>query len=338
MRTVAYALLGVLAVLLAAEAGLRVLPVSTSSQTGYYLDPAVLTYPPGHTWRTATGWDLRNAQILHANNAGFAAHRDFVRDDAAVGFIGDSFVEASMLDAADRPGVQLERALAGRPVYAMGGPGSALLDYAERIRLASTQWGVRDFVVLMERGDIRQSLCGSGNNHAPCLDRQTLQPRSQVQSAPTALKRWLRHSALAQYLVSQLKLDTARLLSQALQQARTTPEHAAPAPAREPSADHRTVDAVAQAFLARALPHVKGRLVLIVDANRRSATPDPERERFMELARAAGVVVIDAAPIYQAHYAHSNLKLEVGPYDSHLNALAIRLLADAAAQALRARL
>ncbi|SFC66212.1 hypothetical protein SAMN05216344_12836 [Polaromonas sp. OV174] len=59
-----------------------------------------------------------------------------------------------MLAAPDRPGAQLERALGTRPVSAMGNPGTALVDYAERIRFAHTHFGVRDFVVLMERGDV----------------------------------------------------------------------------------------------------------------------------------------------------------------------------------------
>lgn len=335
MRTAAYALLGALGVLLACELVLRALPVSTASLTGYYLDPAVITYPPGHSWKSATGWDLRNAEVLQANNAGFVAHRDFLAGQNAVALVGDSFVEASMLEASDRPGVQLERALAGRPVYAMGAPGTSLLDYAERIRLASTRWDVRDVVVLMEVGDVKQSLCGSGNIHSPCLDKNSFQPRTELRGEPGILKRWLRHSAVAQYLVSQLKIDFSRLLQQALRQAKASEAGVAPVTAKKAAANMPMVEAVAKTFFARALPHVKGRLVIIVDANRSSEILDPERSRFIELATAAGAQVVDAAPIYRNHYASSTLSLEVGPYDSHLNALGLGLLMEAAAKKLR---
>ena len=141
---------GLMTVVLLAELVCRVLPVSTATVTGYHLDPLILTYPSGHRFRTATGWDLRNAQTLQANNLGFVSDVDFVPDPQAVALIGDSYVEASMLPSTDRLGPQLQRHLGDRPVYAMGGPGSSLLDYAERIRLGSERLGVRDFVVFLD--------------------------------------------------------------------------------------------------------------------------------------------------------------------------------------------
>ena len=112
---------GVASLLVLLEAICRVLPVSTSTDTGYYTDPLILTYPARHQWVMSTGWDLRNAQHMQANNLGYAAEHDFVRDERAIALIGDSYVEASMLDIADRPAAQLERQLGTRPVYAMGG-------------------------------------------------------------------------------------------------------------------------------------------------------------------------------------------------------------------------
>src|SRR5690606_2827994 len=109
-RIVPGALLGVLVFALFCEAALRLLPVSTSTETGYHVDDMILTYPAHHEWRVATGWDLRNAQRLRSNNVGFAAHRDFAHDPEAIALIGDSFVEASMLAPAERPGWQLEQA------------------------------------------------------------------------------------------------------------------------------------------------------------------------------------------------------------------------------------
>ncbi|HEY8908237.1 MAG TPA: hypothetical protein VIM63_19650, partial [Rhodoferax sp.] len=214
LRSFSLWMAGVVSLVLALELLCRVLPVSTSTETGYYTDPVILTYPARHRWIAATGWDLRNAQTLVANNLGYAAHRDFVRDEHAVALIGDSFVEASMLPGADRPGEQLERLLRSRPVYAMGVPGTCLLDYAERIRYAHEQLGVRDFVIVMERGDVKQSLCGSGNNNGPCLDPKTLAPRIETLPPPGTVKRLLRHSALAQYLVSQIRLTPQALLDQ----------------------------------------------------------------------------------------------------------------------------
>lgn len=346
-RVSAWWLAGACAGVLVLELLLRLLPVSTSTETAYYTDPLILGYPPRHRWTMSTGWDLRNAQTLSANNLGYVASRDFARDARAVALIGDSYVEASMLTQADRPGAQLERALGTRPVYAMGSPGTALLDYAERIRFAHEQLGVRDFVILMERGDIRQSLCGSGNVHGPCLDPNTLAPRVETLALAGTAKRLMRQSALAQYLFSQLKLSPQRLWRQAFASAHpvvgaaTGVEGATPIAVRTVgrAGAMAEVEAVAQTFFARVQPHVAGRLVIVMDADRRALyaqqrTDDPERVRFLALASAAGATVIDVETLARAHLAQSRLKLDVGPNDGHLNALGVSLVTRAAADAL----
>ena len=312
----------------------RALPVSTSTETGYYTDPVIVTYPPDHRWTLSTGWDLRNAQAMTANQAGYAASREFTRDAHAVALVGDSFVEASMLAAADRPAAQLERLLDSRPVYAMGSPGTALLDYAERIRFAHEHFGTRDFVVLMERGDVVQSLCGSGNSHGPCLDPATLQPRLETRDPAGTAKRLIRHSALAQYLVSQLKFSLPRLQANAFSSPPTSGLSAQTVYSR--------VDAVAGTFFQRIKPHLEGRLVIVLDSDRQAMLhgrwkADPARSYFIQWARQAGAVVVDTEPLFLAHFQKSHLSLDVGPYDGHLNAMGVSLVMQAAATALKLR-
>lgn len=339
-RPIALWFTGLAGFFLVLELLFRILPVSTSTETGYYTDPLILSYPPHHRWTMSTGWDLRNAQTLEANNLGYAASRDFERNEHAVALVGDSFVEASMLAAADRPGTQLELALVSRPVYAMGSPGTALLDYAERIRFSHEHFGVRDFVIFMERGDVLQSLCGSGNIHGPCLDRQTLAPRIETLPPTGTTKRLFRHSALAQYLVSQLKFSPqtfwrkAHAPSQPVAVTALGVERAGESDSAIPN-----VDAVTNAFFARIKPHVAGRLVIVIDSDRNALylvkrTFDLDRARFIQLARAAGAIVIDTEPLFRAHLVQSPLKFDVGPYDGHLNALGVRLIAQAVAGAL----
>lgn len=337
--------MGVLLMLLGVEALLQCLPVSSATRTGYQVDPLILTYPPQHSWQVSTGWDLRNSRRLSANNLGFVAAGDFTPDPRAIGLIGDSYVEAGMLDLSDRPASQLEAALSPRrPVYALGGPGSALLDYAERIRFASERLGIQDFVVVMEAGDLRQSLCGSGNVHGPCLDRDSLQPRVELQPGPSWVKRVLRNSAVAQYVVGQLKFDAAGWARKAL------PGGAAGAPsAGLPSAAGvlpetdavqarraLMVESVTRHFFARIQPYATGRLIFVIDGRRTPAALKSEaaastalmRERaaFIGLAQKQGATVIDAESVYLQHWAKSGLALEVGPYDGHLNRLGVGLL------------
>jgi hypothetical protein len=212
-RAMGLMILGAAAACVLLELLFRVLPVSTSTAMDYYVDERILSYQPHHSHVAAGGWDLRHPQRLRANNMGFIASREFTSDSTAVAYIGDSFVEASMLDAQDRPADQLERALAGRPVYALGAPGSSLLDYTERVRFAATRFGVRDFVILIEESDVLQAICGSGQVHGRCYDEKTSSLMPFRQGSAGALKRIMRQSALAQYLTSQLKLDVGALLS-----------------------------------------------------------------------------------------------------------------------------
>ena len=343
LRPLSLWLVGATGLALALELLFRVLPVSSSTETAYYADPLILNYPPHHRWTTSTGWDLRNAQTLEANNLGYVASRDFERNEQAVALIGDSFVEASMLATTDRPGAQLERALGSRPVFAMGAPGTALLDYGERIRFAHMQFGVRDFVVVMERGDVEQSLCGSANTHGPCLDPRTFAPRVETLAPPGIEKRIFRHSALAQYLVSQLKFSPRKLREQAFPAIKAvtasspdTRRGSLAVPAEDPKA---FVDNVTNTFFDRIKNHVTGKLVIVIDCDRSALyrgqlKPDASRDRFIQLARAAGAIVIDTEPLFKAHLAASSLKLDVGPYDGHFNALGVELVTRAAADAL----
>ncbi len=349
MRGLPAIIAGVIGALLAAELLLRALPVSTSTMTGYYFDADVLTYPAHHAWAVSTGWDLRNPQRLRSNNYGFATHRDFEPDLGAIALVGDSYVESSMLDAPLRPGPQLEQSLGGkRAVFALGSPGTALLDYAQRVRFASEQFGVSDFVIWLERGDARQTLCGSGNVHSRCLDRQTLAPRIERMPPPSLAKRALRHVALAQYFAGQLAFRPDHFVGQLL--TRQVPEppgslKAAASAAKRPLApqviarERAVIDTAIEAFFRTAQPHLRGRTVFVVDGQRQgvgaSAEHDPyQRAYLIERLRSRGVDVIDLEPLYRQYALRSPLSLEVGPYDGHLNGLGVEIVSEAIASVL----
>lgn len=339
--------LGLATVVFIAEVALRLLPVSTATMSAYHHDPDLITYPSHHQWRVATGWDLRNAQTLTANNWGFAAEHDFVPDPDAVALIGDSYVEASMLDAADRPASQLQTILGGaRKVYAMGTPGTALLDYAQRIRLASEKFQVRDVVLLLERFDARQAVCGSGNVVSRCLDAATLAPRIERLPPPSPLAKIARHSALAQYMMSQLRFKPSVLAKAVF--TRTTPEslHDATSSSLPPAPDpdqiiatHRMVDAVVDAFFASVSAFPLRRLVVVVDGRRGGPAKQPqlideERAHLIRRLREYGAIVQDMEPRYAEHASMSSRSLDVGPFDAHLNALGVRLVMTASATSL----
>ena len=340
-------LAGIAVILILAEVTLHLLPVSTATKSGYHHDPDLITYPSHHRWRMAAGWDLRNPQTLTANNWGFAAEHDFNPDPNAVALIGDSYVEASMLDATDRPASQLQTLLGGtRKVYAMGTPGTALLDYAQRIRVASEKFQVQDVVLLLERFDARQAVCGSGNVVSRCLDAATLKPRIERLPPPSPLTTVARHSALAQYMMSQLRFKPAALVKAVF--TRSTPESMQSASSSSlPSAPdtaqviatHKMVDAVVDEFFANVADFPLRRLVVVLDGRRSGPAKHPElvdeeRAYLIRRLREHGAIVHDMEPRYAEHASTSSRSLDVGPYDAHLNALGVRLVMTAAATSL----
>lgn len=332
MRAALLFVLGILLTLAAGEVAFRLLPVSTATRTGYEMHPHLLTYPAGHCFTTATGWDLRNAQKNCANNLGFIADHDFKPDSEAVALIGDSFIEANMLPPQDRLAAQLEKRLGGKSVYAFGGPGSSLLDYAERMKFAASRLGLRTFVVVVTRFDVREALCGSGNIHAVCFDPASQQVRLETQPPPGMLKRIVRESALAQYLFSQLKVNVGSLAKNLGRKADSGPVQ------RSTSDSAPALQSVVKLFFAEIAKIEGGRFYFVLEPPLPGATPPrpqlTESDLFRAGAMAAQARIIDASRRFAEFSATTHLHLEVGPYDKHWNRAAVALIADAIVEAL----
>jgi hypothetical protein len=344
MRRLLYLLLGAFATLVVAELLLRALPVATSTKIAYYIHPNILTAPPNHSWTSSTGWALLNAQHMKSNNYGFAADHDFFVGKNAIGLIGDSYVEAAMLPLAERPAAQLEMALGGaRPVYAMGGPGSSLLDYAERIKWAHKALELNDFVVMMESTDASQALCSSGNVHARCLKPDSLEVTTQHRPPSSLLKNVLRESALAQYFNSQIKLNAARLVDPDFWSTGAPTESEGGIPVETPIKTQlaaekiRVIDTAISAFIQE-LNGVPGlRLIFVIDMNRQNLSsekklPDEGSYAAGQL-EARGFTVVRGEPLYREHQRRSLRRLDMGPHDGHLNATGVGLLMAAVANA-----
>jgi len=325
-------LVGLFAVLVLLEIVLRVLPVATATQGGYYEHPLILSYPARHCFVASTGWDLKAPQHICANNLGFVSDHDFVANPTAVGLIGDSYVEANMLSAKKRIGAVLERQLEGRPVYAFGGPGSNLLDYAVRAEFAAEKFGIRTFVFILERNDVKQVLCGSGHVHGVCMDANSGQIKTVTQAPPGLLKRILRESALAQYLVSQLKID----LTKPFWNRGAT---ASPAVGNAPALSVLQQKATVDFFFRQILTIDGGRFIFVVDPDRAHLLDPAEGDhgtllQMMHDAANQNAVVIDPSQEFRKYLVDTHRILAVGPYDLHWNGDAVEIVAKLAGDAL----
>jgi hypothetical protein len=227
----------------------------------------------------------------------------------------------------------------------MGGPGSSLLDYAQRIRWAYETLEIRDFVVMMESTDASQSLCNSGNVHAHCLKPDTLAVTTQRRPPASTLKNMLRESALAQYLNSQIKFDPAGLIKPDFWRTGAPVESApvAVASTAQPfGLDPRkrvAIDTAVDVFVREVKGLTGLRLVFAIDMNRRNLDSDthlPEEGSYTaDLLEEKGFRVVRAGPLFREHQLHSTKRLDVGPHDGHLNAIGVGLLMKASAKALQ---
>ncbi len=335
LRPILYLLLGALVTLTGLELALRLFPVSSATLVDYHVSPTILTYPPRHDFTVSTGWDMKNAQHLRSNNFGFVDTQDFVPNPDAIAVIGDSFVEANMLPPDQRVGPALSRALPNTTVYSLGGPGSSLLDYAERAQLASQKLAIQRFVFVLEVGDVRQALCGSGNHHGPCINPNTGTLESFQRSSASGLKTWARHSALAQYVFSQLKFNPAAWLKSL----HSKPSTQRPARIESDPVSPQLARQIITRFL-NALPPTAQAPVILIDGPRGRSSIEmgwnlDHMAILRDMAEAAGARVVDLAPHFDAWRSANHLSLEVGPYDGHWNPIGHQIAAEAAAGALR---
>lgn len=331
---------GALVLLCLLEAVFRILPVSTSTLAGYHVHPDIYAYPPGHRFTVSSGWNLSSPVRHVANSHGFIADKPFGESDDAVALIGDSFIEASMLPVEQTVGAALQALLGERvPVFAMGGPGSSLLDYAARARWAVETFGVRRVVIVLERHDVRQALCGSGAVHAHCIDGETLQATVRRRADPTFATRILRESALAQYLVSQIKVQPGRLLSRFSQRPEAGDAPAPTGDALEPQRPGRAA-MQAEAIIARFHEMLPAgiQVILVADSSHHKrgepVLRDKWLESLLESARARGYGTVDLSEAFLAFTAETELELSISPADRHWNRFATRIVAREIARAI----
>lgn len=322
-RRVFSVIAGALAVLVGLELLLQILPTPSATLTGQYVDRHVTSYPPGHEFRSATGWSLLNAHRQRANEHGFIPDKPFAPSDNAIALIGDSLVEQSMLPVAQRLASILDRGLGERAVFSMGLGGSSLFDYLERIRYAREKLGVNTFWIVIERADVRQSVCAGGVYFDACLD-----PKGEVRRIERPPRDPLRdlaaRSALLQYFGGVLGVSPDRLLAMFR---RSIPEEGGRARAKTAGAAPPVSageSVVVERFLAELSRLDGARFGLVIDPEIHSLAPadSPGNQALAmmaEHARSLGIPVINPRAALAEYSIRTGLDMRVGPYDAHWN-------------------
>ncbi|MGH6954933.1 MAG: alginate O-acetyltransferase AlgX-related protein, partial [Alphaproteobacteria bacterium] len=242
---------------------------------------------------------------------------------------------------------RLQRAVGDRGrVYSFAASGAGLSQYLVWARYARERYRPGGYVFVIIGNDFAESL--HEREHSPGFHRFERQPDGaavlrRVDYEPSPIRRVLRRSALAMYLITNVKVQ--RLLDLDVQNLGERDRRwVANAPAAEPAAVLAEFRWSVLRFL-ELLPEATGvepaAIVLAIDGFRpemydpAEALARAERSAWGEMraylaheARARGISVVDMHPVFAQRYARDRRRFEL-PTDSHWNGEGHGAAADA---------
>lgn len=291
------------------------------------------------------GWDFRYVVRGRTNSMGFISPHEYRRDQRAIALLGDSFAEGEMLRYEDSLAGNLDRRIpAGVHTFNFGLSGAALPHYLGIAREMGAQFRFDAAVVIVGPGDYIEGFEEKEGQYR--WGRR--EGEGDVVLVPaesrSRLKQLARSSALMRYLRGNLKFTTGALF-----------QHAG-----DPRCEPVALGAADRERLVRyveALPAALGlapeRIVMLFNGNTRDVYERVDRPQSGEpkaacptrdslalaelhgLAAARGMQIVDAVPLFVAHYRQHRRPLDFRPVDPHWNGLATSIIAAEVASRLQ---
>ncbi|MGE0094020.1 MAG: hypothetical protein AB7M05_11560 [Alphaproteobacteria bacterium] len=341
--------ISIVGTLVVAEIALQFLPVNEGlrAQPVNAANP-VFRFQPNRTSTWSEGWNFESINQVHVNNDGFINSQDYDPglSTPLIAVIGDSYIEAGMVPFPETVGGRLEADLRGRGrVYTFAASGAGLPQYLVWADYARRQYHPDAFIINVIANDFDESLWHRGQSpgfhHFERMPDGTAVLR-RVDYEPGFWRLLLRHSALAMYLITNIKVQ--QLLNFSVQSLGANDKRWSSNVPYESSeaafADYRwAVDR----FLDE-LPVATGvgvdRIILVFDGMRpdiydSALLPDAQRGTWgvmrayvMEQARVRGIEAVDLQPVFAENYARERRRFEF-PHDGHWNDLGHELAAQA---------
>jgi hypothetical protein len=355
---VLYALIAVLlaigGMLLIAELACRLLPINEGLRTlPVNAENPVYRFEPNRTSSWSRDWNFSIVNRVRVNNAGFVNDQDYVREGPRplLAVIGDSYIEAGMVTYGETVQGRLAAAWGDRGrVYSFAASGAGLTQYLVWAEYARDRYRPDRFLFLNIANDFAESLYHRGRSpgfhHFVRLPDDRAEVR-RVDYQPTLLRRLARHSALAMYLVLNVKIEQA-IKFDLKELGAPTQRWAANIQRDGTQEEYADYQWAARTFLDR-LPAATGvtpdRIIIVIDGLREAIYNPSEgadltdsvwgrMRRYMEAeAGKRGFVVIDMQPVFEAAYRRDGRRFEF-PTDTHWNGHAHGLLAEAARAAI----
>jgi hypothetical protein len=332
-------LLSIVIPFLILEGIFRLLPVSYPPYIlSVSAEHPVAHFQPNVEYLYSAGWNFAIRARKRSNNYGYNNLSDYRPDEATplLVVVGDSFVEASQVDAGKSAAERLNAAVAGKGrVYAVGMSGAALSQYLVFAEFSRTTFhpDAMAFIII-------------GNDFDESLLKYMAEPRLHYFDADGTLRRVdytisgmnkvLRRSAFVRYVM--LNMTVKRRLGE-IRRALREQSRAYAGEALE----QRIVDSQrAVGYFFDQLPAKSGlgseSIVFVLDAVRPAIYPEAAlqgydsyhsrmRRYFEEQARSRGYEVLDMQPVFMRRHQLDNSTFEF-PNDGHWNELGHRLVAE----------
>jgi hypothetical protein len=343
VRAVLWLLVGAVMALLLIECTFQMLPVNKGLVRNLDADWPLHNYEARQSYAYSFGWSLLNAQYGTTNNYGHLVPFDFQPDSRPIAVIGDSYIESKMNPYADTIQGQMGASIGDAlPVYGMGAGGLSISDYLVLATRVGRTFRPRALVIALVDGDLSESVIPRrGWNYFDDTTTGGIQSRfvSQLDGARPLWSVWLSYSSLYRYLRGNLALDPMEALRKITDMVnKATPTQMA----QTESAPDPKISKAIQYFVDE-LPVASGVepdcTVFLLDSDRYRLYGLPTsspidnralREQFVRKARAAGMQVVDLAPLFADDYRTHGLRFDHSPTDRHWNRNGHRVAAEAA--------
>ena len=340
--------LGLAGILIFLEIVFRFLPVYSFLEV-QPLDQAhpILHYAPGRTFTVSERWDLEQVNRGRINNEGFVNDQDYHADAKTplLAVIGDSFVEGLY--------VPYQETLQGRlaahternwRVYSFGISGTALSQHLISAEYVRDKYHPRALAMIIVLNDFDQSLFIYGKDPGHYVfkdDKHGSFTIERINFHPSVWRNMLRYSALARYLIFNLRVTAWRELISSGSTADRYVLH--PDTAGEPERVANSKKAVD--FFLTKLPEMSGlgsdHVAFIVDGLRPSLYDDKSvtaaakatfpgvlRQYFIDAALKNGFSVIDMQQIFTDRHQADGSRFEFSR-NYHWNSLAYQVVTEA---------
>ena len=334
--------LGALTAFALLECVLWLLPVSMGPyRTDQFEKWPLQNSEPRLPYSYSISWSMLNAHRGTTNNYGHIAPFDYKENSHPVLVIGDSFIESLMNEYADTLQGQLgKKMMAPESVYGLGASGLSASDYVALSRLARDEFRPVAAVLLIEDGDLSESLGPHLGYHYLVPDGDGLKQVYAPLHGASVMKRirkWIGDISVYRYFQVNLQFSLHNVMK--VFTPGTVPITKSDHPAKDSEAQRKVAD-----WLLAELPASLGLapecIVLLLDSDRyaiyrpefASARKDsPEVRRYLiEQARQLGFKTSDLDPVFRQRYATTRAKFDYWPIDRHWNKVGHAVGADEA--------